>query len=206
MLQLVFATCNTKTIEGKSEIAFGLNNGLPWGRIPQDLKNFKARTDNTIMIMGAKTWESFPKPLPGRRSIVVCNLQRGKPQTKDGTYPSEVMSPEEFERFLNGENIIVSTATKEYPWDTVVNRNTDNVSIIGGKGLIEQAITRVDQVVHTSIIKDHRVNSDVQMSEETMFNLRAQYKVTETHWYQCDEITQIVESVYKPRELCIKPI
>lgn len=201
MLQLVFATCNTKTIEGESEIAFGLNNGLPWGRIPQDLKNFKARTDNTIMIMGAKTWESFPKPLPGRRSIVVCNLQRGKPQTKDGTYPSEVMSPEEFERFLNGDVIIVSTASKEYPWDTTVNRNTDNVSIIGGKGLIEQAIARVDQVVHTSIIKDRRVNSDVQMPVEVIATIRNKYKMIESHWYQCDEITQIIESVYTPKDI-----
>lgn len=201
MLQLVFASCTTKTVDGRNEVAFGLNNGLPWGRISQDLKNFKARTENTIMIMGAKTWESFYSPLPGRRSIVVCDFQRGKPKTKDGTYPSEVMTPEEFTRFLDGDVFITSTATKEYPWDTTVSRNNMAVSIIGGKGLIEQALTRVDQVVHTSIIKDHRVNSDVQLSLETMFELRARYKLTEHHWYQCDEVTQIIESVYIPKDI-----
>ena len=201
MLQLVFATCNTKTIEGKSEIAFGLNNGLPWGRISQDLKNFKARTSDSVLIMGAKTFESFQSPLPNRRHVVVCNLQRGKPKTRNGTYPSEVITPEEFERFLNGETIVTSTATKEYPWDTVVGRDRCDVSIIGGKALIEQAITRVDQVVHTSIIKDRRVNSDVQMPVEVIATIRNKYKMIESHWYQCDEITQIIESVYTPKDI-----
>lgn len=201
MLQLVFATCNTKTVDGQNEIAFGLNNGLPWGHISQDMKNFKARTGNTIMIMGAKTWESFHKPLPGRRSIVVCNLQRQRPKTKDGTVANEIISPTEFDSFLNGEKIVTRFADKDYPWDSTVNRNTDNVSIIGGKTLIEQAIARVDQVVHTSIIKDRRVNSDVQMPVEVIATIRNKYKMIESHWYQCDEITQIIESVYTPKDI-----
>lgn len=201
MLQLVFATCNTKTVDGRNEIAFGLNNGLPWGHISQDLKNFKARTDNTIMIMGAKTWESFHKPLPGRRSIVVCNLQRQRPKTKDGTVANEIISPTEFDSFLNGEKIVTRFADKDYPWDSTVDRNSDNVSIIGGKTLIEQAIARVDQVVHTSIIKDRRVNSDVQMPVEVIATIRNKYKMIESHWYQCDEITQIIESVYTPKDI-----
>ncbi|BAQ22904.1 dihydrofolate reductase [Edwardsiella phage PEi20] len=197
MLQLVFATCNTKTVDGRNEIAFGLGDGLPWGHIPQDMKNFKARTDNSILIMGAKTFMSFRKPLPGRRHVVVCKSLSTAPQTKDGTYASEIMYDDEFERFLNGDVIITSTATKEYPWDTTVSRNNMAVSIIGGKKLIQQALTRVDQVVHTNIIKDHRVNSDVQMPEELIYTMRNQYKMVENHWYQCDEVTQIIETVYK---------
>lgn len=201
MLQLVFATCNTKTVDGQNEIAFGLNNGLPWGHIPQDMKNFKARTLNSVMIMGAKTFESFNSPLPGRRSVVVCNLDRPLPKTKNGTQASEVLSMEEFKRFLDGETIVTSQKSKEYPWDTVVGRDRCDISIIGGKTLIEQAITRVDQVVHTSIIKDRRVNSDVQMSVEVIATIRNKYKMIESHWYQCDEITQIIESVYTPKDI-----
>lgn len=201
MLQLVFATCNTKTVDGRNEIAFGLNNGLPWGHIPQDMKNFKARTLNSVMIMGAKTFESFNSPLPGRRSVVVCNLDRPLPKTKNGTQASEVLSMEEFKRFLDGETIVTSQKSKEYPWDTVVARGRCDISIIGGKTLIEQAIVRVDQVVHTSIIKDHRVNSDVQMPVEVIATIRNKYKMIESHWYQCDEITQIIESVYTPKDI-----
>lgn len=197
MLQLVFATCNTKTVDGRNEIAFGLNNGLPWGHISQDLKNFKARTDNTIMIMGAKTWESFHKPLPGRRSIVVCNLQRQRPKTKDGTVANEIISPTEFDSFLSGEKIVTRFADKDYPWDSTVDRNSDNVSIIGGKTLIVRAALHVDRIVHTNIIKKNRVNSDVQIEDYILHNMKLGKELKETHWYKCDELTDITESVYE---------
>ncbi len=48
----------------------GLDGALPW-RLPADLKRFKALTMGTPMIMGRKTFESFGKPLPGRRHIVL---------------------------------------------------------------------------------------------------------------------------------------
>lgn len=52
----------------------GLGGALPW-HIPADLKRFKALTMGPDglgrpMIMGRKTFESFGKPLPGRRHIV----------------------------------------------------------------------------------------------------------------------------------------
>jgi dihydrofolate reductase len=43
---------------------------LPW-RLPADLKRFKAQTMGKPMIMGRKTFEGFPSPLPGRRHIVL---------------------------------------------------------------------------------------------------------------------------------------
>lgn len=48
----------------------GRDGGLPW-RLPADLKRFKAQTLGRPMIMGRKTFESFPAPLPGRRHIVL---------------------------------------------------------------------------------------------------------------------------------------
>ena len=48
----------------------GRDGGLPW-RLPADLKRFKALTWAKPMIMGRKTFESFPAPLPGRRHIVL---------------------------------------------------------------------------------------------------------------------------------------
>jgi dihydrofolate reductase len=57
----------------------GRDGQLPW-RLPADLKRFKALTMGKPMIMGRKTFESFPSPLPGRRHIV---LTRGD-WTADG--------------------------------------------------------------------------------------------------------------------------
>lgn len=52
----------------------GKEGSLPW-HLPNDLKFFKRTTMGKAMIMGRKTWESFPKPLPGRDHIV---LTKGK--------------------------------------------------------------------------------------------------------------------------------
>jgi dihydrofolate reductase len=48
----------------------GKDGKLPW-HIPKDLQHFKRLTMGTPMIMGRKTFESFPDPLPGRRHIVL---------------------------------------------------------------------------------------------------------------------------------------
>lgn len=51
----------------------GAGGTMPW-HVPEDLAHFKAVTLGTPVIMGRRTWESFParfRPLPGRRNIVV---------------------------------------------------------------------------------------------------------------------------------------
>jgi dihydrofolate reductase len=49
----------------------GRDGGLPW-RLSTDMQRFKAATMGKPIVMGRKTWESFPKrPLPGRLNIVV---------------------------------------------------------------------------------------------------------------------------------------
>ncbi|PNU01762.1 dihydrofolate reductase [Novosphingobium guangzhouense] len=48
----------------------GRDGALPW-RLPADLRRFKALTMGKPMVMGRKTFESFPSPLPGRRHIVL---------------------------------------------------------------------------------------------------------------------------------------
>lgn len=48
----------------------GVDGRLPW-HLPADLRRFKAQTMGKPMIMGRKTFESFPAPLPGRRHIVL---------------------------------------------------------------------------------------------------------------------------------------
>ncbi|MBA4048501.1 MAG: dihydrofolate reductase [Sphingomonas sp.] len=48
----------------------GAEGKIPW-HIPGEQRRFKAMTMGKPMIMGRKTFESFPKPLPGRRHIVL---------------------------------------------------------------------------------------------------------------------------------------
>jgi len=50
----------------------GRYGDIPW-HIPGEQRRFKAMTMGKPMIMGRKTFESFPSPLPGRRHIVLTN-------------------------------------------------------------------------------------------------------------------------------------
>ena len=53
----------------------GIENIIPW-RIKEDMLRFKELTLNHPVIMGRKTYESFPekfRPLPGRKNIVLSN-------------------------------------------------------------------------------------------------------------------------------------
>lgn len=48
----------------------GRDGGLPW-HLPADLRRFKAVTRGHQVVMGRRTFESLPGPLPKRRNIVV---------------------------------------------------------------------------------------------------------------------------------------
>jgi len=60
--------------------ALGKNNDLLW-HLPNDFKRFKEVTSGHHIIMGRKTFESFPKPLPNRTHIIIS---RQKNFAKDG--------------------------------------------------------------------------------------------------------------------------
>lgn len=61
----------------------GKDGALPW-HIPEELRLFKKTTIGFPMIMGRKTFESFPAPLPGRRHIVLSRNKDYMP--KGGEY------------------------------------------------------------------------------------------------------------------------
>lgn len=50
--------------------ALGKDNELVW-HLPNDFKRFKSLTSGHHIIMGRKTFESFPKPLPNRTHVII---------------------------------------------------------------------------------------------------------------------------------------
>ena len=52
--------------------AIGKNNDLIWD-LPNDLKRFKKLTSGHCIIMGRKTFDSFPGLLPNRKHIIISN-------------------------------------------------------------------------------------------------------------------------------------
>jgi dihydrofolate reductase len=78
---------------------------VPW-RIREDLQRFVAHTMGTPMIMGRKTFASFPQPLKGRRHIV---LTRNREWSAEGA--EVVHSVEEaLEAAGNGDITVIGGA------------------------------------------------------------------------------------------------
>lgn len=193
MIKLVFAYSPTKTVDGTDQNAFGLGDGLPWGRVKKDLQNFKARTEDTIMVMGAKTFQSLPTLLPGRTHVVVCDLKRDYPETKEGDLAHFYITWAQYLTFISGSEIQLSSPNTLF--ESVLDP-AFNVSVIGGPALLYAALPYADEVVVSRIEKCHRVNSTVQLEENFLHEIR-QREMLETHWYKIDELTTLTETVYK---------
>ena len=58
----------------------GSQGGLPWDKI-LDAKVFRKHTLGKVCVMGRRTWESLPGPLPDRCNVVISS---SKPPGKDG--------------------------------------------------------------------------------------------------------------------------
>ena len=111
--------------------ALGKNNDLLW-HLPLDFKRFKEITSGHHIIMGRKTFESFPKPLPNRTHVIIT---RQKDFKHDGC-------------------IVVQDIEKAI----AVCPKEDDLYIIGGGEIYKQFIHLADQLditrVHNSFEAD----------------------------------------------------
>jgi dihydrofolate reductase len=111
----------------------GSKGGLPW-RLSSDLKRFKADTMGKPIVMGRKTWESFPKrPLPGRLNIVV---------TRDPSYRAEGA---EVVHSLQDALALARTRGRCLPGAT------DEICILGGGEIYAQALPLADRLNVTHV-------------------------------------------------------
>ncbi|MCR2813393.1 dihydrofolate reductase [Microbacterium sp. zg.Y1090] len=107
----------------------GADGGMPW-HVPEDLAHFKAVTAGAPVIMGRRTWESFPprfRPLPGRRNIVV---------TRDTAWADDGA---ERAGSLDAALWLADADAPARVW------------VIGGSGLFREAIDRADLLEVTEL-------------------------------------------------------
>ncbi len=101
--------------------------------LPADMKHFKEVTMGHSIIMGRKTFESFPRrPLPGRQNIVITRNDQWQ-------YP--------------GVTVVHSLE------DAIAAAETEMVFIIGGAQVYEQALPLVD-VLHLTMIHARWASAD----------------------------------------------
>ena len=107
----------------------GINGKLPW-HISEDLKNFKSITNNSIIIMGRKTWDSLPfKPLPNRRNIV-------------------------FSKSL--QNNVETFTTFDDCFNQLKSENIEKVFIIGGRSIYKLFYNKADflHITNVNLVKE----------------------------------------------------
>ncbi|TXE06267.1 dihydrofolate reductase [Seonamhaeicola algicola] len=105
--------------------AIGKDNKLIW-HLSNDLKRFKTLTNGHHIIMGRKTFESFPKPLPNRTHVVITRQQNYK-------VPEGVITVNSLEAAIE------ACKTDAQPF------------IIGGGQIYEQAMNIADKIELTRV-------------------------------------------------------
>lgn len=108
------------------------SNGDLLEHIPEDLKYFKQLTQNHVVVMGRKTWDSLPKkPLKDRLNIVITNGER---------------YIEESTIFISFEEAVtrISAILDDEEW-----------FIIGGGSIYKQLLPLCNRVYVTKIYKSH---------------------------------------------------
>jgi len=65
--------------------SIGMRGGLPW-HLPAELHHFKRVTEGRILVMGRKTWQSLPGPLPGRGIRVLSHSDPLSPEAEWHTH------------------------------------------------------------------------------------------------------------------------
>lgn len=102
--------------------------------LPADMRHFKEMTMGHSIVMGRKTFESFPRrPLPGRQNLVIT-------RSAGWQYP--------------GVTVVHSLE------QAIAMAETDTVFIIGGAQIYEQALPVVD-VLHLTLIHARWASADV---------------------------------------------
>jgi dihydrofolate reductase len=116
--------------------ALGKNNDLLW-HLPKDFKRFKEITSGHHIIMGRKTFESFPKPLPNRTHVII---------TRQKNYIYEGC-------------IVVQDLEKAI----AVCPKNETIFVIGGGEIYSQSIHLADQLDITRV--HHSFEADVYFPE-----------------------------------------
>ena len=112
--------------------------------LPEDMKHFRETTQNSVVIMGRKTYESFPKrPLPNRENLVLS--RSGK--AIDGA-----------EVFSDIESVLARVKNSEKP-----------VFVIGGAEIYKQLSPYCDEALITRVYESFGGDAffeDIERSKE----------------------------------------
>ena len=160
----------------------GRDGTMPW-YAPEDLTHFKAVTVGKPVIMGRRTWESFPpcfRPLPERTNIVISRSTPldSKPVERDGVFWVPSLDAA---LTLAGDMPLASSAT-QYPGPLY---QQVTAWIIGGGSIYAEALSREDLPVFgcVEIVERTLLDSleDIEITGDTYAPELATEKLSRTN-------------------------
>lgn len=116
----------------------GLNNKLPW-HLPEDLKFFREKTKNKILIMGRKTFESLGQPLLNRFHIVITRQAEYRYEHPNVQVVGSLAMAIELAHMLS---------------DKYKQKFGDEVFIVGGGEIYKESLDVINRLYLTVIEKD----------------------------------------------------
>ena len=127
-------------VDGNNGIGF---NGELLERIPEDMKRFRALTEDNIVIMGRKTWDSLPsQPLQNRDNLIISS----KLHLDYNKYHDYVVGVQNME----SAKFALTMLKQNY-----LNFKGKDIFIIGGASIYEQLLPYCDTVYMTRINITH---------------------------------------------------
>ena len=118
----------------------GRGGTLPW-RLSADLKRFKSLTMGHHLMMGRKTFESLPRLLPGRTSLVISRTQ--EPGARGHTRHTN-----EGDSALNYGKLIFTQSLEDA---LKIAAGDTETFVIGGAQIYELALPRADRLYVTHV-------------------------------------------------------
>tara|TARA_B100000989_G_scaffold175373_1_gene131519 strand:- start:1432 stop:1932 length:501 start_codon:yes stop_codon:yes gene_type:complete len=139
--------------------AIGKNNDLIWS-LPDDLKRFKKLTSGHCIIMGRKTFDSFPGLLPNRKHIVISKKSQNY-------FPDEVIVVNSFRDAIKATN------------------EDENPFIIGGGQIYNIAMKYSDTIELTRVHEEFEADTffpEINEDEWQLIN-EEKHEMDERHEY-----------------------
>lgn len=130
----------------------GYEGGFPWPALPNEMRHFRQLTQNGIVIMGRKTYNSIPlrnRPLPNRLNIVLSAT------TDASDYPPSVLVFRSLCDALQALDRLLSPTAHSLRYHSYRNAT---IWVIGGQRAYEEALTvardRCHRIYYTHIYAD----------------------------------------------------
>ena len=115
--------------------ALGKDNKLLW-HYSEDMKFFRSMTNNKVMVMGRKTFNSFPKPLPGRHHVVISR------SANTMKHDSPLV------HFVSSVDAAITLAK----WLVEENRLNPEIMICGGAEIYKQTL-KISNILYLTRVK-----------------------------------------------------